>query len=1128
MLRKILFYSTLFLFLSQFAKAQAIFQNPSFEGTSQPHVVPAPWGACFGSPDTQPGQWGFTQPASQGSTYISMLQGGTANSYNEGASQQLIPCLTAGTTYSFNIDIAFSSVYNTAEPGNCYGSMEILGGNSLCGTDQILWQSGSFMNTNWQTTTVTFTPSSACCFITFHPYWISDCNGYVNCSLDNISPIVPAVPPVPGVHITSPTNNANMPCTFTITGTNDTVALNIGVSGGFTGSPQPATLLTDSTWELTVSYPPGFNGNTQVIAAALFVDQTTDADTVDFSVVLPAADFSAPTVCEGIQTVFTDLSTAGTGNITAWDWDFDDGNSSTIQSPTHTYAAPGIYNATLTITTDAGCTDTYAANVIVNPNPVVEFASSVVCIGSITSFQNQTTLTSGIVAQWNWDFGDGIGTDTQQNPTYLYGNVSTYQVVLSAVSDSGCTGTVTHPVDVNSQPTADFSFASGCTPTVVFTDLSTVPSGNLNAWNWSFGDFATSSLQSPSHDYSFAGSFSVRLIAGSGLGCTDTMIHVVNVQAVPVADFVSPDVCEGTISDFQDLTTVSAGNIISWDWDFGDGNTDTQQNTTNLYSNYGVYSVSLTVQTDSGCTDVVTRDIEVFENPVAAFSGQDVCAGVPINFNNTSSIVTGNIAAWHWDFGDFEFIPAVPNSTSTVIEPVFTFYTDGLYNVELVATSNNGCKDTIENPLTIYPVPSPFFTTTNVCFSYDAVFTDLSGINTGIISNWDWDFDDNLTSTQQNPLHNYANTGYYSVSLTVTSDNNCIGTYSDNIRVYPNPVADFVATEVCVGATTDFNDQSVISLGAIINWQWDFADGNNSLLQDPQNLYAASGIYDVQFVVTSDSACTDTIVKQVDVNGFPVVDFRVNPIDGCIPLTVNLADLSTIEAGETIGTYDWQFSDGGSSTVQDPVHIFGSDGTFSVTLTATSADGCSTTKDSIDIITVFPKPSAAFTYGPQPTNIFDRNLIFTDLSSGANQWEWDFGDFSSDVIQSPVHLYPDSGHYLVEQIVTNQFGCKDTVAHLIIIDGAFALYVPNAFTPNSDHLNDTFSPTGFGFTNFAFRIYNRWGQQVYSTFIFGDSWDGTFWNTGKELPNDLYIYNIEVTDFKNERHKYNGTVTMVK
>ena len=1117
--------SIVFFLSAQFAKAQAIFQNPSFEGPSQPHVVPAPWNACYGSPDTQPGQWGFTQPPSDGTSYISMLQGGTQGSYNEGASQQIVPCLQAGTTYSFQIDIAFSTVYNTAEPGNCYGSMEVLGGNSLCGADEILWQSGSFMNTNWQTTTITFTPSSNWCFITFHPYWISDCSGYVNCSLDNISPIVPATP---GITITSPTANANMPCTFTITGTTDTLASNIAVSGDFIGSPQSATILSNTTWELDVTYPPGFDGNTQVIAAALFVDQTTDADTVDFNVVLPVADFSSNIVCETNPTVFTDLSTAGTGTIASWSWDFGDSNTSSLQNPTHTYANPGTYPVELTITTDAGCTDTYTADAIVNPNPDVEFYTEPVCVGNITSFQNQTTLSAGSVVQWDWDFGDG-GTDTQQNPTYLYANVGTFPVTLQALTDSGCTGTHTENVDVNSRPTADFSFVSGCSPTVTFTDLSTVPVGTVNAWNWNFGDFATSTLQNPSHDYNFAGSFTVRLIAGLGLGCTDTMIQVVNVHAVPVANFASPDVCEDAVSSFQDLTYLSSGNIVTWDWDFGDGNTDTQQNPTNTYSPFGTYTVTLSVETDSGCTDTYSRDIEIFENPVAVFTGQDVCAGTPINFNNGSSISTGNIAAWHWDFGDFELIPALPNSTSTVFEPVFTFYTEGTYTVELIATSDNGCRDTVENPVTIYPNPQVSFIIANVCFSYDAVFTDQTTISSGTITDWDWTFGDNLSSTLQSPTHNYANTGYYSVTLTVTSDNSCVGAYTDRVRVYPNPVADFEATEVCVGTTTDFNDQSVIGLGNIISWQWDFDDFNTSSIQSPQNLYATTGIYDVQLIVTSDSACSDTIVKPVDVNAYPVVDFRVNPLDGCVPLEINCVDLSTIEAGETLDSFDWVFSDGGTSTVQNPLHIFGSDGTFSVTLTVTSADGCSTTKDSLDIITVFPKPYAAFTYDPQPTNIFDRLINFTDLSSGANQWEWDFGDLSvNDVTQNPDHMYPDSGHYLVQQIVANQFGCQDTVTHLIIIEGAFGLYVPSGFTPNSDDLNDTFAPSGFGFTSFAFRVYNRWGQQVFSSFVYGESWNGNFWNTGRELPNDLYVYNIEVTDYKNERHKYYGTVTLVR
>lgn len=1110
-------------------QAQSVFQNPSFEGPSQPHVVPAPWNACYGTPDTQPGQWGFTQPPSHGSSYISMLQGGASSgSYTEGASQQLSPCLQAGTEYTFNIDIAFSPVYNTAEPGNCYGSMQIVGGNSLCGNSEILWQSGSFTNTNWQTTTITFTPSQNWCYITFHPYWITSCNGYINCMLDNISPIVPAVPTPPGIEITSPSANANMPCSFTVTGTTDTVALNVLVSGDFTGSPQQATILTDSTWQLTVTYPAGFNGSTTIIAGALFVDQSVDADTVTFNVVLPQADFTSNTVCQGTPTVFTNLSTAGTGNITNYNWNFGGGNVSTQQNPTHTFSTPGTFPVTLTITNDAGCTDSYTADVIVNPNPQVEFFAAPVCVGNATQFQNQTTLASGTVTQWNWDFGDFSGTDTQQNPAYQYANVATYNVTLSAVSDMGCTGTHTEPVSVNARPTANFSFVSGCSPTVAFTDLSTVPIGNVNAWNWNFGDFSTSNIQNPSHDYSFAGTFTVRLIAGSGLGCTDTMIQTVNVHAVPVANFAAPDVCMNSITNFTDLSSVSSGNIVLWNWNFGDSNTDTQQHPSHTYSNFGNFTVTLTVETDSGCTATFTRNVEVFANPVASFTGQNVCAETAINFDNTSSIASGNISQWFWDFGDFDWLPAIPNSTSMVFEPVFTYYTEGTYTVELIATSNNGCKDTVENTVTIHPVPQPFFTVENVCFGNAAEFINQSIISSGNITNYNWNFGNNQTSTQQSPVHNYGNTGLYTVTLTVTSNNNCSSTYTGRIRVHPMPVADFYAPDVCEGTVTNFTDQSIISLGSIAQWNWNFDDSNTSTLIDPQNLYNSSGIYNVQLVVTSDSACVDTVVKPVHVNAYPVVNFSAIPLDGCLPLMVDFTDLSTIEQGESIAVYNWDFGDGGTSAQQNPTHIFGTEGTFTITLTAVSADGCSTTVSNIDMITVFPKPNAAFNFGPQPTDIFDRNIIFTDLSSGATEWAWDFGDFTYDAVQHPQHLYSDSGNYIVQLIVTNQFGCKDTVAHLIRIDGAFALYIPSAFTPDGDRLNDTFTPSGFGFTKFAFRIFDRWGEQIFSTFTYGEAWDGTSAKSGKELPNDVYVYTVEVTDFKNERHQYKGTVTLVR
>ena len=160
--------------------------NPSFEGPSQAHVVPAPWSNCGGSPDTQPGQWGITLPPSDGSSYVSFLQsGGSAGGYYEGASQVLSSCMVAGQTYTITMDLAYSPIYNTAGPGNCLSTFAIYGGNSICDEAELLGQATGISDPNWSTYTFTWTATGNWCYITFRPIWDVSCTGYINILVDN-------------------------------------------------------------------------------------------------------------------------------------------------------------------------------------------------------------------------------------------------------------------------------------------------------------------------------------------------------------------------------------------------------------------------------------------------------------------------------------------------------------------------------------------------------------------------------------------------------------------------------------------------------------------------------------------------------------------------------------------------------------------------------------------------------------------------------------------------------------------------------------------------------------------------------------------------------------------------------
>lgn len=291
--------------------AQIVVDNPSFEGISQPHIVPDPWNECFGSPDTQPGQWGFTQPASDGNSYISFLhQGDTTGSfgfyYLEGVSQPLSNCLQAGVNYQFTIDIAHSDVYETADPVDCYGTVAIWGGASDCDTAQLLWQSGIITNTDWQTVVVSFTPTGNWCNLVIAPYFITPCTGYINAMIDNMSPITEAGA---AIIIADPINADTTGCTYLITGTTTQAASSVVLTGDILPSPVNATMIDTSNWQVQVTMSGNSSGIATIIATGNFANNEQAFDTVTVTVECP---FDIPDVFtpdgDGINDWFTVVS----------------------------------------------------------------------------------------------------------------------------------------------------------------------------------------------------------------------------------------------------------------------------------------------------------------------------------------------------------------------------------------------------------------------------------------------------------------------------------------------------------------------------------------------------------------------------------------------------------------------------------------------------------------------------------------------------------------------------------------------------------------------------------------------------------------------------------------------------
>ncbi|MCU0631578.1 MAG: PKD domain-containing protein [Methanolinea sp.] len=769
---------------------------------------------------------------------------------------------------------------------------------------------------------------------------------------------------------------------------------------------------------------------------------------------VPQADFIAVPTSGGepLPVQFYDTTL---GNHSTWLWQFGDGQSSSMQSPAHTYQNPGAYTVSLTSGNSGGTNTTTKVDYIQVSQriPVADFSGTPTS-GSIPLTVNFTDLSTGTPTSWLWSFGDG-NTSTSRNPSHQYAFPGVFTVNLT-VSNSYGTDTMEKAqyITTGEHPHADFNVTSTSLYTnqyVVFHDLST---GEPTEYIWDFGDGSTSTYMDPWHWYAEPGNFTVSLTVTNPFG-SDTELktdYLTVTPHPPEADFNAWPM-DGSFPltvTFQQWSYGGYYENLSYEWDFGDGSpnsTSPDYMVVHTYMNSGVYTVILTVSAD-GLSDTVVRENFIGTQspppPVAEFTASPRSGDLPLTVSFIDQTSGSPLITYGWDFGD--------GMSSTEKNPVHAYASAGTYNVTLTATNGGGSsvesKDGYIIVGAVAPLNADFASNvTNGTVPLTVQFLDASEGNP---SSWSWYFESGYyyvldgevmdsaypysggqVSSEKNPVVTYNSPGNYSVTLTVsrTGETDTIEKV-DYIQVSPPPpVADFYAypTEGPAPLMVEFdaytswwyyNDE----------WIWDFGDGSGVTEDYPwvEHLYQNPGLYNVTLTVNSPYG-SDTTTKVQFINVTQVLPpepaFVATPLSGNAPLEVSFTDTS---AG-TVTSRLWDFGDGTSAwanATTGVTHVYSLPESYSVSLTVGNAGGQATEvkPDYITVNPFGPPPVASFSLSPSIGSA-PLTVSFTDLSRGMpSRWEWNFGDGSGSSLQNPVHTYTAPGKYSATLTVYNSGG----------------------------------------------------------------------------------------------------------
>lgn len=645
------------------------------------------------------------------------------------------------------------------------------------------------------------------------------------------------------------------------------------------------------------------------------------------------------------------------------------------------------------------------------------------------------------VSSINWDFGDGTTAEGEPGLTHNYAQPGTYQVTVSVVTESSCSGSYTEAVIVYDPDACLPAFSYGGNAGLI-TSFYAYAINNVPAvtWWWDFGDGNTSTEEYPLHEYSQEGNYDVTLTITGANGCTGSITQTVTVQSLPFfcnAYFYTnfPGYPNDTkMVQFQDASYSSDPlSPLTYAWDFGDGTTSEESNPLHQYQTFGTYPVTLTVSTDN-CSSVYQQisQIDTFiyvPNCQPGFTyGASYVDPWEIQFWDYSS-TEDPIIDWFWNFGD--------GTTGTGSQVTHQFNAPGYYEVTLTITTLTCGERVIMQPI--------FINEYDYCFSSFASnqIIDKTISLTGYAfydatdAQWWWDFGDGNTSgAGPEVTHTYSQGGEYAISLTTTAADGCSYTTTwPDVLIFDSTICytNFYYYLNYGGAASFFN-YSYLPAGGTNTWTWDFGDGTTGSGENPTHIYTEAGTYDVT-LTAGNGDCSDTYTQQVYVDEW-ILQQCYASWGSYIP---DYSDPNTMSFSSYSFSVDpdisltWDLGDG--TIVNDEAyfnHTYAADGVYTVSLIVAS-DNCSDTSSyDVYVGSIFnPLNSSGFinciaSFGFNQSPDDPMTFTFTNQSSGDIVGAtWDFGDGTTSTEINPVHTFDQQGTYIVSLYSYTTDSCYD-------------------------------------------------------------------------------------------------------